>query len=325
MSNIFLNSKIKKLLDFTETESIQNNIKIINEDSSELQFENNYLQNGGNNFSDTSSVIDFNNENFSNTSSVNNQLGGGNELSATSSAFNLNNNNVYSNTSSTLRNYTNLNNKVGGKNIDKTNDNNNRDIEKLMSMLTSDSNSETSTDKLENKLKSQLKNFKGGTVKEITNLSNKENLEQVKKYFVQLKNTGVDVKLNNMSVDKFFGAIQNTTTEMSENTDNIINKIENLINSETSDDNLVGGAKKEKKEKNVKLKRVPSEGFIAFNELKKHIMKKLNITSPIEGAKKASEVKKYVSELNKDISNDSIKLSKESIKYFDNNMEKFRN
>ena len=53
-------------------------------------------------------------------------------------------------------------------------------------------------------------------------------------------------------------------------------------------------------------------------------MKKLNITSPIEGAKKASEIKKYVAEKNKDIANDSVKLSKETIKYFDNNMEKFQ-
>jgi len=321
-----LESLLNKYDALSETSSVnnKNTLKKINNDT----------------YSATSSNLEsqINNKVLSDTSSFNHSSKNIELLSPTSSFNNNNmtflNKNTGDNMSDTSS-YINLSEAV--RNQERKNKKNN-DINNLISMLTSDSESNTSTVKLENKLKNVLRG--GASVQSPNKL---ENIDEVKNYFLQLKNNGVDVKLNNMSADKFFNAIDHTTTELSTksnvenhrltdlsktNTDNIMKNIENMLNSSTSEDlhNMTGG-KKEKKEKKVKdpsVKKALNPGLAAFNKLKAHVMEKLNITSPIEGAKKASEVKKHVAKLNEDIANDSIKLCKESIKYFDENMSKFK-
>ena len=321
-----LESLLNKYDALSETSSVnnKNTLKKINNDT----------------YSATSSNLEsqINNKVLSDTSSFNHSSKNIELLSQTSSFNNNNmtflNKNTGDNMSDTSS-YINLSEAV--RNQERKNKKNN-DINNLISMLTSDSESNTSTVKLENKLKNVLR---GGASGQSPNKL--ENIDEVKNYFLQLKNNGVDVKLNNMSADKFFNAIDHTTTELSTksnvenhrltdlsktNTDNIMKNIENMLNSSTSEDlhNMTGG-KKEKKEKKVKdpsVKKALNPGLAAFNKLKAHVMEKLNITSPIEGAKKASEVKKHVAKLNEDIANDSIKLCKESIKYFDENMSKFK-
>ena len=148
MSNIFLNSRMKKLLE-SDTESNQH-MHILQESSSILDFEKKLTGGGNYALSATSSNLNFNpNDNVSDTSSTlrnhysSKQIGGTDEMSNTSSidpAVLNGGNNLLSATSSI------------------NNNKNNNDINKLMSMLKSDTNtnSDTSTVQLENKLKSIL-------------------------------------------------------------------------------------------------------------------------------------------------------------------------
>jgi hypothetical protein len=163
-------------------------------------------------------------------------------------------------------------------------------------------------------------------------LGGKSNINEMKKYFQVLEQNGIDVKLNNMNINNFFNNMNYTTTELSNNeTENTMLNIEKLLNSTTSEDTLLGGGrtKKEKKVKKVKKengekKSSMNPGLEAFNKLKNHVMNKLNIKSPIEGAKKASEIKKIVAEKHKHLEGDNIKLCNESIKYFDENISDFK-
>jgi HK97 family phage prohead protease len=137
-----------------------------------------------------------------------------------------------------------------------------KDVNKLISMLTSESStenlnaaSETSTVSLENQLRDILKQEGGGKKK-----SNKQkggsnlNAEEVKKFFMNLKSEGVnvDVKLNNKSMSDFFGMVDATSTdigavqEFSSTSENVVNEME-------------GGAKKSKKKNSKKGKKEESE------------------------------------------------------------------
>ena len=364
MSNIFNNANS----DYSESDR---NFNIINELSSELEFEKQY---GGGIMSATSSVNNYNNneilsdtsitlrdysgstkeysknnELFSATSSNYNKTGGAvnNELfSATSSNYNKNggifNNELFSATSSmkniggTASSTSSINN-IGGNslsNVNKLNniftnniknnkissnnenDNINNDINQLLEMLTSES---THNEKKVNNTQTKAKQLGGVS-----------NINEMKKYFQVLEQNGIDVKLNNMNINNFFNNMNYTTTELSnEGTDNTMLNIEKLLNSTTSEEEkLIGGARK-KKEKKVKKEKGEKKssvnpGLEAFNKLKNHIMNKLNIKSPIEGAKKASEIKKIVAEKHKHLAGDNIKLCNESIKYFDENLHDFK-
>jgi len=320
MSNIFLTDNIKKMLEFSETE----NNTLLETDSTiglSKYFVNNSLHkskknlNGGNILSDTSSNLasQLNNNNFSATSSdfadqINNKKqNGSNDLSDTSSnlASQLNNNNfsaTSSNLASQINNTKNIQN--GGNNIIENNsinnnlNDNNNDIKQLLSLIS------TETEENHNKINPDLNNMK--------------------KYFIELKNNGIDVKLNNMSPSMFFNNMHNTTTELknSENTEQLIHNIENMLNTTSEFQDMTGG--KKTKSKNEKLKRTPSQGFLEFNKFKNLVMSKLNIKSPIEGASKASEIRKKVAAKNPDIANDTVKLLKAATEYFNNHVDDFK-
>ena len=260
------------------------------------------------------------NANYSATSSVfnNQQMGGGmnaNNYSATSSVFN--------------------NQQMGGG-MEHTNQN----INKLVSMLTSESNNElkeTSTESLEAQLRSIVGQQGGSNNFHMSNnqnggsnnfhMSNNQNggsvnVNDVKKFFTELKSSGVNVnvKLNNQTMSDFFNSSYNTTTDIS-----VGNKMsENATSSVNIQDILGGfsqnGGKKEKKEKKT---RKISPGFQAFLDLKKHVAESLKISNGPKAAKVAGAVQTIVKEKNPNIS-DTVKISKLAIKHFDSNKKKFQ-
>ena len=155
-----------------------------------------------------------------------------------------------------------------------TSANSTRDVNKLVSMLTSESSSsnfkglsETSTASLEEQLR-EILNQDGGAKKHRKSKKSQKggadtyNVESVKQFFTSLKNSGVnvDVKLNDKTLSEFFAepvgvpglqAIDATTTELiSATSENNMTNINNLNVSATSvsvNEAQVGGAKKSKK------------------------------------------------------------------------------
>ena len=342
MSNFFVKNE---LFDSVTESSINlpNTIKIIDNNNQNGgdgcdTFLNNQQKGGNNyNYSVTSSISRSQlNNNYSETSSI--QKGGNNyNYSATSSVLMSKMNDInYSVTSS-------LNNKQNGGAINKQNggENNiqsNGDINKLLSMLTSESDDSesTSTISLENKLVNMLESPRqsGG--------ENKINSNDLKKYFYDLKSNGVkvDIKLNDKSLSEFLNLAQNTTTEINKN--EMINKLmdshtsefmpinqnENNINTTTSSSNFLmdGGSKKNKHanddEEEVefnllggKSKRTPSEAFLAFGKLKNHVADKLKIPRSKIAMQIASAVLKDIKSKNEGIS--TIDAVEEGIKLFD--------
>jgi len=169
------------------------------------------------------SIVDIaSNQTNSVTSSASVQKGG--KYSATSS--NLNN----SLTSSASV-------QLGGKYSATSNVSSAKDVNKLISMLTSDSSSqklnnasETTTVSLENQLREILEKEGGGKKKKSKSQkggSENISIENIKKFFTTLKSQGVDVnvKLNNKTMTDFFGGAENTTTEIPN---------QNYLGSETS-------------------------------------------------------------------------------------------
>jgi hypothetical protein len=325
MSNIFLKNKLFDSL--TESSiNLPNNIQLIDINTNKQQTGGNNIKNQNeNNYSDTSSVLmsKFNNKNsnFSITSSI-------------------------------------LKNNQNGGNINKNSDNNN-DINKLLSMLTSESNNNlsesTSTDSLENKLVNMLssKNInntnppkqqhpppsKTPPPEQQQGGNNNYDPIELKKYFHTLESNGikVDLKLNNKSLSEFFNLAQHTTTEInnkqmnkneiinnlmdSQSSDNILNN-ENNINTTTSSSFFMNGGAKLKKEK-VKGNRVPSEAFLAFGKLKNHVAKKLNIPASKIAMQIASQVLKDIKAKNEGI--DTIKAVEKSIDLFNSKSEYYHN
>lgn len=233
------------------------------------------------------------------------------------------------------------------------NSSNTQDVNKLISMLTSESTSsanalsQTSTESLEEQLRSILnqdggakkkrsKKQKGGNGEDV-------NVEDIKKFFTSLKSQGVnvDVKLNNQTMSEFFGLAQNTTTDMpklsevSSDTSSI--NIQNIIGT----DNQSGGAKKKKASKKVSKKASKkgskkaskkgskksmdggvNAGFQAFLDLKKHIAEKLGISNGPQAAKVAGAVQKDMKEKHPD--KDAVTIAKEGMKHFDANMAHYK-
>ena len=200
--------------------------------------------------------------------------------------------------------------------------NSNKDINKLVSMLTSESNnenglSETTTETLEAQLRDILKQNGGSNkhkqVKAQCGGSNL-NVNDINNFFTNLKSQGVDVnvKLNNKTLSEFFDLAQNTTTEISE-----IN-----IN------NIIGGATKGKKksfkysESSELLDGGTNAGFQAFLDFKKHVANKLKISNGPIAAKIAgsvnTEMKKKYSELS------AVEIAKKNAEHFDKNMDKIK-
>jgi len=115
---------------------------------------------------------------------------------------------------------------LGGKYSATSNVSSTKDVNKLISMLTSDSSSlklnnasETSTVSLENQLREILEKEGGGKKKKSKSQkggSEDISIEKIKNFFTTLKSQGVnvDVKLNNKTMTDFFGGAENTTTEI---------------------------------------------------------------------------------------------------------------
>jgi len=102
-----------------------------------------------------------------------------------------------------------------------------KDVNKLISMLTSDTSSikqktvsETTTASLENQLRNILEKEGGGKKKKSKKQKGGsdeiENIENIKSFFTTLKSQGVnvDIKLNNKTMSDFFGGADNTTTDI---------------------------------------------------------------------------------------------------------------
>jgi hypothetical protein len=234
-----------------------------------------------------------------------------------------------------------------------------QDVNKLISMLTSESStsantlSQTSTETLEEQLRSIL-NQDGGAKKKKSKKQKGGNdvkaddvkVDDIKKFFMNLKSQGVnvDVKLNNQTMTEFFGLAQNTTTDMPKLTEDSATStinIQDIIGS----DKQSGGAKKKKgskksskksskkgsKKSSKKSSKKGSKksmdggvnpGFQAFLDLKKHVAEKLGISNGPAAAKVAGAVQKDMKEKHPEL--DAVNIAKEGMKHFDSNMNHYK-
>ena len=198
-----------------------------------------------------------------------------------------------------------------------------KNVNKLLSMLTSESSnnalSNTSTQSLENQLRDIL-NQDGGskTHKKSKAQSGGNNMkvDDIKNFFVNLKNQGVnvDLKLNNKTMSDYFNLADNTTTDFNE-TSSV----------------FIGGAKKASKKGSKKTSKKGSKvemdgglnaGIQAFLDLKKFIADKLGVPNGKEPAKIAGAVKREVQEKNPNM--DTIKVYAEARVLFEKNMDRFK-
>jgi hypothetical protein len=198
-----------------------------------------------------------------------------------------------------------------------------KNVNKLLSMLTSESSnnalSNTSTQSLENQLRDIL-NQDGGskTHKKSKAQSGGNNMkvDDIKNFFVNLKNQGVnvDLKLNNKTMSDFFNLADNTTTDFNE-TSSV----------------FIGGAKKSSKKASKKASKKGSKvemdgglnaGIQAFLDLKKFIADKLGVPNGKEPAKIAGAVKREVQEKNPNM--DTLKVYAEARVLFEKNMDRFK-
>lgn len=219
-----------------------------------------------------------------------------------------------------------------------------QDVNKLISMLTTESSSyantlsQTSTESLEEQLRNILNQDGGAKKKSKKQKGGNEGevkVDDVKKFFMSLKSQGVnvDVKLNNQTMSEFFGLAQNTTTDMpklsevSSDTSSI--NIQDIIGT----DNQSGGAKKKKSSNKASKKSSKkgskksmdggvNPGFQAFLDLKKHIAEKLGISNGPQAAKVAGAVQKDMKEKHPD--KDAVTIAQEGMKHFDANMEHYK-
>jgi hypothetical protein len=265
MSSIFLKTELKNIMDTNSDTNVSlpkwiNIVDISGDKNEKINTESqtslfkNELKGGK----------DENDDELSATSSfMPNMLTGGGELSATSSFM--------------------PNNLKGG---DSLKEKNNNDINKLISMLTSSESplSNTETDLLESKIK---KSLTGGKI------SNNVNVADVKNFFLDLKQKGVNVnvQLDNQTMTEFFN--NETTTNIS---DMFLNKQD-------------GG-------------KGPNAGFKAFLDLKKHVSTKLNIPNGPGAGSIAGVIQKEMKEKHKDMN--SVDIAKEGMKHLDKNMDKYK-
>ena len=199
----------------------------------------------------------------------------------------------------------------------------NKDINELISMLTSESNnkdlnavSETTTETLEAQLRDILKQD-GGTKKhkknKIQSAGSNIQVEDIKNFFTNLKSQGVNVnvKLNDKTLSDFFELAQNTTTDVSE------------LNV-----NMMGGAKNKKiSKKNSKkssklIEGGTNAGFQAFLDFKKYVANKFKISAGPLATKIAGSVNTEMKKKHSDLS--AVEIFKKNIEYFDKNIDKIK-
>ena len=287
---------------------------------------------------------------LSTTSAINFGQNGGGAFSATSTmTFGQNGGGAFSATSSLT-----FGQKGGASNSLK-------DVNKLISMLTSESSSanqyggsETSTNSLEQQLHSILSLNGGSKLNLNSNSNSNKEVNDIKNFFMNLKSQGVDVnvKLNNKSMTEFFDLASNTTTDLplppaninSESATSIFDVTNFNTNnlSETSSVNMslltkqAGGAKKKKSSKKTSKKTSKKSskksskdldggvnaGFQAFLDLKKHVAEKLGVSNGPKAAKVAGAVQKDMKEKHPNL--DSVAISKKGIEHFNANMAHYK-
>jgi len=236
-----------------------------------------------------------------------------------------------------------------------------QDVNKLISMLTSESTSannqlsETTTASLENQLRAILQQDGGAkkykSKKQSGGQDKNVGIDDVKKFFMGLKSQGVDVnvKLNDKTMSEFFGGTDETTTEIPEEPEH----------SEESEEPMLGGAKKGAKKSPAKAKKTSKKaskkggtmtvaneeeedyqsggakkgskkgqdggvnaGFQAFLDLKKYIATQLGISNGPQAAKVAGAVQKEMKEKHPDT--DAVKIAELGRKHFDANKNHFK-
>ena len=249
----------------------------------------------------------------------------------------------------------------GGYSATSTNTNSTRDVNKLISMLTSESStnfngmSETSTVTLENQLRDILKQdggknkksdqrggtgeykysgFRGGN-----GVNNDISVNDVKMFFNNFKvnNKNVNVKINDQNMSEFFNTnnvnnqLDNTTTdinsiiggsETNETSEIDDTQLNNVQYSETSLSEQNGGGKGKSSNKEINGGKPPNAGFQAFLDLKKHIALKLGISNGPGAAKVAGKVQSDMKE--KFAGADAVTISAEGRKHFDKNVDHYK-
>ena len=253
--------------------------------------------------SDTSDINISRNINYSVTSDIN--MTGGMDFSATSqsnnsnklkklldsatSEINMTGGMDFSTTSQSnykINNSISDNNMIGGN-----------DVDKLLSMLTTDSSSEinstrkeTSTETLENQLKQILNKNSYQQGGECLTCGHNIKSNDIRNFFTELKSKGVkvDVKLNNQSMTDYFDETLQTTTD---------------INSQD------GGA---------------NNKFSAAQSVRQDIAKEFNISNDKNVVKIAFAVVKAVVDKTPALANDVDALSKAVKKHFEENKAHFK-
>ena len=229
---------------------------------------------------------------------------GNNKLDSATSEFNITGGMSISLSTTSQNSSIKLNKILESSTINMSSDNNklkggSMDVDKLLSMLTTDSSSElqsinntneTSTETLENQLKQILnKNTTqqgGACVSCGSHIKNND----IKQFFTELKSQGVkvDVKLNNQSMTEYFNNALQTTTD---------------INSQD------GGA---------------NNKFSAAQSVRKDIAKEFNIPNGKDVVKIAFAVVKAVVDKTPELANDVDALSKAVKKHFEENKSHFK-
>jgi hypothetical protein len=320
MSNIFLNNDFESLFNTSTESNIQlpNMINIVDKNN---QYDNEtssaFVQQGGYlSATSTNQSNQYNNE----TSSAFVQQGG--YLSATSTnqsnQFNkYKQSNQYDNETSSA-----FVQQGGNFSATSANSSSTQDVNKLISMLTSESSlsnnnlSQTSTENLEEQLKNILNH--GGAKKNNFNKQNggsNVNMNDIKKFFTTLKSQGVNVKLNDQTMSEYFNLSQNTTTDISNFVENSATSSINIQDIIGNFNHLGGGNKTTKK-------GVVNPGFKAFLDLKKHIAEKLNISNGKQAAKIAGVVQKEMKVQFPTL--DAVSIAEKGMKHFDDKKEKYK-
>ncbi len=246
---------------------------------------------------------------------------------------------------------------LGGKYSATSENSSAKDVNKLISMLTSESSSqkfnaasETTTASLENQLREILEKDGGGKKKKSKKQKGGDGelaVDEVKKFFMTLKSQGVnvDVKLNNKTMTEFFGGADGNATSTTTEIPVVAPVVaapapkpeDNKLISETSENKQVGGAKKGKKSSKKASKKSSKKsskkgskkmdggvnpGFQAFLDLKKHVAEKLGISNGPQAAKVAGAVQKEMKEKHPEL--DAVKIAEEGRKHFDKNVDHYK-
>jgi hypothetical protein len=205
-----------------------------------------------------------------------------------------------------------------------------QDVNKLISMLTSESNtpafnglSETSTISLETQLRDILnKESKqtGGS-----NVS----VDSVKNFFNGLKNQGVNVNvsLNDQTLSEFFATKSSRKTfEMRGGAGKKKGSKKGSKKAGSKKGSKKAGSKKGGSKKGSKAgsKRsgASNPGFEAFLKLKKHIAEKLGVSNGPNVGKVAGAVQRDMKEKFPNL--ESVEISKKAMEHFDNNVAHYK-